>query len=245
MIGYATRRAQAIITDSECSKRDLMKYFQVPESKIHVIFPAVENPKMIAGTATNHSQTAILEKYGTRQPYILYVGKHHPYKNIHTLVQAYTIHPEVYNHFRLVIGGKQEPRRKTLYETAWKLDQNQHIRFTDFIPDEDLAALYLGASLFVFPSCYEGFGLPPLEAMACGVPTITSNASSLPEVAGDAAIQIDPNDVQGLADAMRAVLTKPALAHSLREKGLKQAQRFSWEHAALQHRQLYEYLSNG
>jgi glycosyltransferase involved in cell wall biosynthesis len=235
MLRYATKHAHIIITDSHYSKQDLMKYFQIPEHKIQVIFPAADISATHLPERPFHKA-----KYGIVQPYILYVGKHHPYKNILTLLRAYVADPEIYDRFQLVIAGKRDARRQELYETAERLDPRKKIIFTDFVEEAELFDLYREAHLFVFPSLYEGFGLPPLEAMACGVPVITSNAASLPEVVGDAAILFDPLNVRELAAAMRAVLTNPELWNSLHHKGLQRAQQFSWETAATQLLQIYQ-----
>ena len=239
MLRYAAKHARAIITDSEHSKRDLMKYFQLAERKIQVIFPAAD-----LGAVPGPPSATVLSSYGITQPYIFYVGKHHPYKNITTLLHAYATHPEIYHHFQLVIAGQQDTRRQSLYREAETLDPGNRILFTDFVAEAELFDLYRGASLFVFPSLYEGFGLPPLEAMACGVPVITSNAASLPEVVGAAAIQVDPLNVRAFADAMRNVLTDTTLWHTLQQKGLKRAQQFSWATAARQLLHIYETLSD-
>jgi glycosyltransferase involved in cell wall biosynthesis len=191
-------------------------------------------------SASGQLSEKLREQYGITFPYIFYSGKHHPYKNIRTLLQAYSIYPELYEKFQLVIAGKQDPRREELYSMARALHCGNSIVFTDLVPKEELFELYQHARLFVFPSLYEGFGLPPLEAMACGVPVIVSNSASLPEVVGDAAIQVDPLDVQALADAMRAVLTDQELREDLKHKGLQRSQLFSWETAAKQLLQIYE-----
>ncbi len=238
MLQYAAKHAHVLITDSEHSKRDLMKYFHVPDEKIHVILPAADG--QCCAPATRQIRPNIEEKYGIVQPYILYVGKHHPYKNITTLLHAYVTHPDIYENFQLIIAGKRDIRRKDLYTTAKKLDPGEKIIFTDFVEEEELFDLYRQARLFVFPSLYEGFGLPPLEAMACGVPVITSNVASLPEVVGDAAIQVDPLNVRELADAIQTVLTDTELWNTLKQKGLKRSQQFSWETAAQQLLQIYE-----
>ncbi len=232
MLRQATRKAQVLITDSEYSKQDLINHFQVLPEKIAVIFPAAEQtyyPLESPGLSVK-----IASRYGITQPYILYVGKHHPYKNVKTLVHAFNIHHELYTRYQLVIAGKKDSRRDALYREAHSLQAGGSVVFTDFVPENDLSELYRHARLFVFPSLYEGFGLPPLEAMACGVPVVTSNAASLPEVVGDAAIQVEPLDVQGMADAMRTVLTDKMLWEDLKHKGLKRAQHFSWDTAARQ-----------
>jgi glycosyltransferase involved in cell wall biosynthesis len=238
MLRYATKHARLIITDSEHSKLDLIKYFQLPAEKIRVIFPAADKKCHFTSNA-DISRSQIMRKYGIVQPYILYVGKHHAYKNIPTLLHAYMHYREVFEHFQLVIAGKRDVRQQVLYETAALLDSGNRIIFTDFVSEDDLFALYKGASLFVFPSRYEGFGLPPLEAMACGVPVITSNAASLPEVVEDAGIQVDPLDHHKLADAIKKVLTERSLWKTMRQKGLSQVQKFSWERAAQQVAQIY------
>lgn len=229
MLSYATKHAKAILTDSEHSKQDLQHYFRLPAEKIRVIFPAADERAF-----PGEPNPAILAQYNIVQPYILYVGKHHAYKNVMTLMRAYMAQYEIYQNFQLVIAGKRDPRQKALYNTAAQFDSGKRILFTDFVPDGELFDLYRGARLFVFPSRYEGFGLPPLEAMACGVPVISSHAASLPEVVGDAAIQVAPDDVLALADAMRSVLTDEALWHTLKHKGLTRVQQFSWETAARQ-----------
>jgi glycosyltransferase involved in cell wall biosynthesis len=236
MLRQATRKASLLITDSEYSKRDLIAHFQVPAEKIQVIFPAADQ----RAHPSQSPETSVVKKYGITKPYILYVGKHHPYKNIRTLLHAFNVHKNIYERFQLVIAGKKDLRRKDLYQEAEALYAGQAIVFTDFVSEDDLFELYRQARLFVFPSLYEGFGLPPLEAMACGVPVITSTAASLPEVVGDAAIQVEPLDVQGFADAMQSVLTDESLWQEFQWKGLQQAQYFSWDTAAQQLLEIYE-----
>lgn len=238
MLRQATRKANVLITDSEHSKRDLIKHFDIPAENIEVIYPAAETPGHPA--ASSKLWDGMATRYGITRPYILYVGKHHAYKNIRTLLRAFDAHQDVCEMYQLVIAGKKDPRREALYHEARSLRSGGSIIFTDFVPDDEVFELYRHARLFVFPSLYEGFGLPPLEAMACGVPVISSNAASLPEVVGDAAIQVDPLDVNGMADAMRNVLNRPALWNELRHKGLQRAQHFSWDTAARQLLAIYE-----
>jgi len=238
MLRRAVARARLVLTDSEHSKRDLMHYCALAEEKIRVILPAADP----GATPTPPDRGALAER-GIAEPYVLYVGKHHPYKNISTLLHAYVTHPDIHRGFQLVIAGTREARRSALYREAAALDPGGRILFTDFVADAELFDLYRGASLFVFPSLYEGFGLPPLEAMACGVPVISSNAASLPEVVGDAGIQVDPLNVGELAAAMRTVLTDPGLRETMRQKGLERAGQFSWGAAARQLLQVYETLA--
>lgn len=237
MLRYATTHARVIITDSYHSQQDLMRHFKIPIQRIRVIYPAADafcTPEKSSGV-----EAAIKSRYGIRQPYILFVGKHHPYKNISALLQAYMSHPAIYQQTQLVIAGKCDQRRSDLYELAEKCPQQGQIIFTDFVQEDALFDLYRYARLFVFPSLYEGFGLPPLEAMACGVPVISSNAASLPEVVGEAAIQVDPHNISELADAIRSVLADEDLWQRLRQKGLQRAQHFSWKTAARQILDIY------
>ena len=155
MLKYATQHAQMIITVSQHSKRDLLKYVQVPEKKLQVVWQAAEKnytPKQHSGQI----KSTMPQKYGITRPYILYVGKHHPYKNIKQLLRAYVKYDDIYRAFHLVIAGKRDERRNDLYEYAKALDPLGHIYFTDSVPDKELVPLYQEASLFVFPSLYEG-----------------------------------------------------------------------------------------
>jgi glycosyltransferase involved in cell wall biosynthesis len=140
---------------------------------------------------------------------------------------------------RLVVVGRKVWKSEGIFQRVDDLGLGDAVVLTGYVDDADLPALYAGAACFVFPSIYEGFGLPPLEAMACGVPVVTSNASSLPEVVGDAAIMVDPHDVAGFVAAIRQIVDQPALADHLRARGLERAQGFSWERAAAAHASLY------
>ena len=225
----AVRRMHAIITVSQASKQDIMRYLSVPREKIMVI------PEAAGAHYRPLSQEIIqpaLLRYGVTFPYILYVGSLESRKNLPRLLQAYAQLREWSQQWRLVIVGARRWKYTPIFDTVQELGLQSHVHFTGYVEEEDLPALYNGADLFVFPSLYEGFGLPVLEAMACGTPVITSNTSSLPEVAGDAALLVDPYDVDAIAGAMRQVLESPTLAAEMREKGLAQASRFSWERTA-------------
>ncbi|PID57156.1 hypothetical protein CSB45_07965 [candidate division KSB3 bacterium] len=239
MLKHATQHARMVLTDSQHSKDDLMEHLQLSDEKIRVIFPAAEE-SYVPRQPEDREQAALPQKYGITRPYIFYVGKHHAYKNIEALIYAYVQHNEIYRSFQLVIGGKRDERRNDLYRLAESLDPCGQICFTNTLAEEELLQFYQHAALFVFPSLYEGFGLPPLEAMACGIPVISSNAASLPEVAGDAALLVNPHNREELADAIRKVLTDRELAETLRTKGLEQARSFSWTSAAKEHLAVYE-----
>lgn len=184
---------------------------------------------------------SVLDRTGVRQPYILYVGSIEPRKNLIRLLEAFAQLRHWSTRWDLVVvGGRNIWKSSPVGETTEKLELKHFVHFTGYIPDSDLPGIYNGADLFVFPSLYEGFGLPVLEAMACGTPVITSNTSSLPEVAGDAALLVDPYNVEEIAAAMRHVLEDSALANDLRERGLEHAKKFSWEKTARQTISVYE-----
>ena len=242
MLRYAARHAKAVITVSEYSKQDLLQHFKLSADHIHVIYEAADD-LCSAVPENEETETSIFKKYGIRQAYVLYVGKHHAYKNIETLIQAFARHKSVYEQFQLVIAGRRDERRKELYELPERLKLGERVVFTDFLLDEELFTLYRQAKLFVFPSFYEGFGLPPLEAMACGVPVIASSAASLPEVLGNSVIYFDPLNVDELVEAIRRSLHTKGLRTHLQQKGLHQARKFSWKTSALKHLELYERFS--
>jgi len=226
-----------IITISECTKKDIVKFYKIPEDKIKVILLA---PDPIYQPLSHDIIAPILSKYGVCAPYILYVGSLEPRKNIQTLIQGFAnIKKRGLNHKLIIVGNKKWEYSKLIRIVAESGLHNDVI-FTGYLPDEDLPALYNGADLFVYPSLYEGFGLPPLEAMACGTPVITSNTSSLPEVVGNAGIKVDPQDVDQLSDAIYHVLTDENLRLSLIEKGLERSKQFSWERTATETWKVYD-----
>jgi glycosyltransferase involved in cell wall biosynthesis len=231
-----------IITVSNSTKKDLIHYFNVPEEKIKVILLAADEKFQ----PLNDEETKeVKQKYHLNFPFILYLGGLAAHKNISTLIKAfYTLKKKKFQH-KLVITGKKRWKYNEIFETIDKLNLQKDVIFTGYVPDEDLPALYNAADLFVYPSLYEGFGLPPLEAMVCGTPVITSNTSSLPEVVGDAGIMVDPYDVDGLADAMYDVLTNDGLREEMIKKGLERTKRFSWEKCARETLKVYEEVYSG
>lgn len=237
---YVVRYVDRFLTVSNNSKQDLARYLGLPMEKITVI-------PLAAGKQFHPLPDAevrtVLARIGIQNPYILYVGSLEPRKNLSRLLEAYSLLLDWSSHWRLVIGGTRniwnsEPVGRFVEEHNLK----PFVHFTGYIPDDDLPALYTGADLFVFPSLYEGFGLPVLESMACGTPVITSNTSSLPEVAGDAAVLVDPYMVEDIAAAMRLVLSDVDLAQDLRNRGLERAKLFTWEKTASQTIAVYEAL---
>ncbi|HUP35710.1 MAG TPA: glycosyltransferase family 1 protein [Candidatus Limnocylindria bacterium] len=235
----ATHRASRIMTVSEASKRDILRYFTIPESKIDVIYNAIDDR---FGMMPPEEEIArVRERYQLNDPFVLYAGNIKPHKNLERLIEAFhMLRRGDLEHVKLLIIGDEISKYATLRRAVHRLKLHQHVRFFGFVPDQTLAVLYRLAGVFVFPSLYEGFGLPPLEAMASGTPVITSNVSSLPEVVGDAAVLVDPYEPEDIADAMRRVLTDAPLREDLVRRGLARASMFSWERSIRRVREIYE-----
>lgn len=221
-------RADFIFADSQCTKKDLVEILNVPQEKVAVIYPGVD--ARFRPDDDHRYQTILRAKYGLESPFILSVGTIEPRKNYPRLIQAFQLLRAEYKipHQLIIVGGRGWLFHD-IYQEVERLGIGDSVRFLGYVPEEDLRALYRGAEVFAFPSHYEGFGLPPLEAMACGVPTVVSNTSSLPEVVGDAALMVSPDDIKGLAEALYRLLSDDALRAELRKEGLEQAQKFSWE----------------
>ncbi|MBC7226910.1 MAG: glycosyltransferase family 4 protein [Thermoflexales bacterium] len=232
------RAADAVIAVSECTKRDAVRAYGIPEEKITVIYEGVS---LRFRPADPEAVRVVRAKYGLPEHFILYVGTIEPRKNLTALLEAYAALQARNTQYatRLVIVGKKGWLYEGFFRRLRELGLEEHVHFTGYVPDEDLPALYSAADLFVFPSLYEGFGLPVLEAMACGVPVVCSNTSSLPEVAGDAALLVDPADVRALAEAMERVLADEALRATLRTRGLERARQFTWEATARRTLEVY------
>lgn len=237
----AVRRASAVITSSKQSRRDIVNYLPVSPDRTATVLAAADGRFR---PMQQREIMPILHKYGIDEPYILYVGALESRKNLPRLLEAFALLRDQIQTWCLVIVGPHKWKLSPIYDTVQRLNLEPYVHFTGYVEEEHLPALYNGADLFVFPSLYEGFGLPVLEAMACGTPVITSNTSSLPEVAGDAAVLVDPYDVESIGHAMYAVLTQPALAASMSEKGMKHAAQFTWERTARETIAVYEKVLN-
>ncbi|MEK7851993.1 MAG: glycosyltransferase family 1 protein, partial [Deltaproteobacteria bacterium] len=188
----------------------------------------------------------VRRKYSIPDSYILYVGTIQPRKNIGTLVKAYSklVKAKGVTH-KLVITGRKGWLYAPLFELIKSEGLEQNVIFTGFVPDEELPYIYNGADLFVYLSLFEGFGIPPLEAMVCGVPVICSDATSLPEVVGDAGILVDPMDQEGVEKAILNVLISPSLRREMQEQGFLQAGKFSWERTARETLEVYREVVQG
>lgn len=238
-IPIAARRSSFVITVSEHARREIMADFGVSAERIRAIMlgfdPAMLWPHDAAEVA------AIRGRYGLPDGYILYVGTIQPRKNIDTLIEAYArLKREKGIAEKLVIVGRKGWLYDKLFARISELGLGDDVIFTGFVPDEDLPFIYDGARVFAYLSLFEGFGLPPLEAMACGVPVITSDTTSLPEVVGDAGIAVPPTDVAQVSEALFRVLSDPVWAAAMREKGKVRASLFSWEVAARETLEIYK-----
>jgi len=229
--------ADAVIAVSECTKRDAIRLYGVDESKIRVIYEGV-NPRF--RLATPEAISAVRQNHNLPEHFILSVGTIEPRKNLNTLLAAYRALRHRGAEFKLVIVGKKGWLYQGFFRMLHELGLEDEVIFPGFVPDDDLPALYSAADLFVFPSLYEGFGLPLLEAMACGTPVVTSDVSSLPEIVGDAAITVDPHNAEELAEAILRILEDPVLRARLQNKGLARAKIFSWEDTAKRTLEIYE-----
>ncbi len=241
LLPLAARSAEAVVTVSQFSRAALAGHLGVPAERIRVSGEGIDSSFRPIPAGPERRQ--VLAGYGITTPYLLYVGALNPRKNLSRLLEAYAVVLKRNGYAstpRLVIVGKTQWRTGEMHETLERLQLGDRAHFTGYVKDEDLPSLYSGAECFLFPSLYEGFGLPPLEAMACGVPVITSNTSSLPEVVGDAALTVDPYDVDALAQAMLSLLGDEAKRADFRNRGLKHAARFTWERAACEMLEVYQ-----
>lgn len=237
-IDQAVRSADHIIAVSHSTKRDLIRLLGVSERKITVIHEAAN--KIYRPIDKRIARQRVAQDYGIDYDYILFVSTIEPRKNLPTLIQAYQKLSDSYKcDERLVIAGTKGWLSEEVFTSIEKLGLKDKVRFLGRVPSEALLHLYNAAILLVHPSFYEGFGLPPLEAMTCGVPVIVSNVSSLPEVVGDAAEMIDPNEADELTVAMHRVLTNEAHRRCMIDKGLKRAANFSWQRAAKETLEVY------
>ncbi|MCE7948324.1 MAG: glycosyltransferase family 1 protein [Chloroflexi bacterium CFX4] len=238
VVPRSAHRADHILADSAATKADLMALYGIPESKITVLYSGVSAAFTPIHDAD--AQAAVRAKYGIGSaPYVLAVGTVQPRKNYERLMQAIAALPARFADVKLVIVGGRGWLDAPIHAQARAL--GERVQFVGFADEEDLPTLYSAAACIAFPSLYEGFGLPVLEGMACGVPVLTANVSSLPEVAGDAALMIDPYSVEAIRVGLIALLEEDSAARAARlERGFAQVARFTWQAAAHQLKTLYD-----
>lgn len=235
---YIVENATQIITVSEYSKSDIQRYFGVSDDKITVTHLAADD--IYQPMDRDQARSVLFNKYGVDRHYVLYLGGFSPRKNIARLIEAFQ---KVKNEYEppidLIILGEHQRSYPFLWSLAEKLNLTDHVKFLNFIPTSDLPFFYNGADVFVYPSLYEGFGLPPLEAMQCGTPVVTSNVSSIPEIVGDAALLANPYDTKQIGEQILKLLTDHSLwmRHSL--LGQSKAKEYSWDKTAAKTIEVY------
>ena len=240
---FAQEQADAIIAVSENTKRDIIRLLNIEPERIHVVHEGIEpglRPLPIEAI------TPTLAAYGLEpESYILHVGTIEPRKNLVRLIEAYyEVSKALSQPPKLVLVGRKGWFYEEVYAKVIALDLTKSVLFLDTVTDEELPAFYNGALLMVYPTLYEGFGLPALEAMACGTAVVAANTSSLPEVVGDAGLLIDPTNISAIANAITRILKEPATRHDLSQKSLLRAKKFTWEHVARETLAVYEKISS-
>lgn len=240
----SVRRADIVLADSECTRADVIELLNVNPDRVEVVYPGVE--QRFRHERDVRVLRAVRMRYALPERFVLGLGTLQPRKNLERLIEAYgRLHGEVGSQIKLVIAGGAGWMYQSIFRRVEELGLQDAVCFPGYVADPDLPALYTMAELFAFPSLYEGFGLPPLEAMACGTPVVTSNVSSLPEVVGDAALMVDPLDVAALADAMRRALSGRPLREEMVQRGTAQARRFTWRRAADKLLDVYQRVGQG
>lgn len=242
-MSIAAKRAKRIITVSQASKDDIQHYLHAPADKIEVIYNGLDARYLLPPDEA--SVANVRERFILNAPFILYAGNIKPHKNVERLIDAFAmLREDGHQDLKLLIIGDELSKYPGIRRLVHRHHLHAHVRFLGFVPDATLAALYRLASIFVFPSLFEGFGFPPLEAMASGTPVVTSNVSSLPEVVGDAALLVDPLNPSAIAGAMARVLSETTLRRDLITRGYARARTFSWTDAAARTREVYHSVLN-
>lgn len=232
--------ADKVISVSENTKKDIINLFKIKEDKIYVTYESY--PEYYTQSFDSEKIKNTLSKYGIEKKFILFVGMIEPRKNVLSLLKAFYLIDDEIDMDLVIVGKKGWYYRdvEDFFEFAQGENLKNKIKITGYVAEPDLKYFYQGASVFAYPSYYEGFGLPPLQAIACGTPVITSNASSLPEVVDDAAIKINPSNIQDLADAIKEIISNTELRNKMKEEGIKQASKFSLENFAANTIKVYE-----
>jgi len=246
---HLTRRvlkgAARILAVSKYTKSDIEKLFGIPGSRIEVVYNAIDE-RFLRGHASDPERQVLAERYLVTYPFLLYAGRISPHKNLVRIIEAFSaLKAELekdgsYPDLKLIIIGDELSKHPDLRRTVIRSGVQNDVRFMGFVPIEMLRVFYDAAKIFVFPSLYEGFGLPPLEAMAHGTPVVTSNTSSLPEVVGNAAVLVNPENVFEIMRALLRVLLDQAVRDKYKQRGYEQVKKFSWDASARQTLEVYE-----
>ncbi|MBI5032893.1 MAG: glycosyltransferase family 4 protein [Chloroflexi bacterium] len=243
LVAVAAHRANAIIADSECSKRDIVRHLGIDAARVQVVYLAADARYR---PADNAQIEIVRQKYSLPDKFLLYLGGYDQRKNVRVIIQAFAQLRDLYSSgYRLVLAGTMLGKDSDFFPDPRRIAREANLTddaicYLGWVDEADKPALYSSAISFLFASIYEGFGLPPLEAMACGTPVISSNTSSLPEIVGNAGITIDPNDVAAWAHAMREVVTDSKRRAEMSKLGIDQARKFSWEQTATETLRIYQ-----
>jgi len=234
----ARKQAFRILALSEYTKKELLDLYRMPDEKVAVVYPGVDERFKPLDRAA--ARELVDREYGIGFPFVLTVGVIQPRKNLDRLLEGFAILKGILrSDHKLVVVGKYGWKQANLEQRIHELELAANVIFTGYVPHEDLPAFYSAADVFVYPSVYEGFGLPPLEAMACGAPVIAGDRSSLPEAVGEAGIMVDPYDPDAFARAMAGVLSSESLRAEMSALGLDQAKKFSWDRTAREAMTIY------
>jgi len=233
----AARRANAVVVPSRAARDEIARVYRIPHARLRVI-PEAASPRF--RPIAPQESAPVLARYGIRRPYVLFVGANVPRKNVPRLLEAYdAMRRRAGVDAQLLLVGPPEPATPALLALTRRLQLHPHLRRLDRVPDDDLPALYSAAACLAYPSLAEGFGLPILEAMACGTPVLTSNCSAMPEVAGDAALLVDPRRTEAITEGLVRLLTEDHLREELIARGLARARAFTWERTARATEEVY------
>lgn len=235
VVYLAIKRAKKIIAVSNFTKKEILKYYKINPNKVEIVYEGVT--RVDAKNRKNSDDKGALLRYNITEPFLLYVGNAFPHKNLEKLLEAFKLKE---GSEQLVLVGKKDYFYYRLEDYADKLGLNTNsVLFLGYVPDEDLASLYYSASLYVFPSLYEGFGLPPLEAMSCGLPVAASNAEGIREICGSACEYFDPENIKDIIAKIKFVLANSNQRDNLRKSGFEQIKKYNWEEAAKRHLEIY------
>lgn len=247
---YVLKHAARILAVSNFTKNDVSRLFNIRGDQIEVIYNAIDE-RFLQGHATHDERQFISERYQVNYPFVLYAGRISPHKNLIRIIEAFSSlktelsKDDLYGDLKLIIIGDEVSRHPDLRRTVVKSGVQNDVRFLGFVPIDVLRIFYDSAKVFVFPSLYEGFGLPPLEAMAHGTPVVTSNTSSLPEVVGQGAVLVNPENVFDIRKALYRALTDQPLREKLKRCGYDQVKRFSWETSVARLMDVYATVAGG
>ena len=247
---HVLKGAKRILAVSKFTKSEIEKLFAIPGQRIEVIYNAIDE-RFLRGHATEADRQILAERYLVTYPFLLYAGRISPHKNLVRIIEAFSAlkaqleKQSQYSDLKLIIIGDELSKHPDLRRTVIRSGVQNDVRFMGFIPIEMLRLFYDAAKVFVFPSLYEGFGLPPLEAMAHGTPVVTSNISSLPEVVGNAAVLVNPENVFEIMRALHRVLADQSLRDKIRQRACEQVKKFSWDASAQRILAVYEEVANG